>query len=160
KQARKALNTMTDTVVEDLLGQQIQLTSQHRKFLKDVIAFHAEFAAVKAGDPEGRQSQGEGYFRMGRIYWLLGNLKEAESAYANAVAIQTPLVGEFRGQPEYRQNLADSQANLGILLNETGRLKEAETAQRAALAHRHKLVRDFPNQPIYQRDLARSYGNL
>jgi serine/threonine protein kinase/tetratricopeptide (TPR) repeat protein len=160
KQTRKALNTLTDNALEDLLGRQIQLTGQHRRFLKEVLAFHAEFAAAKADDPEGRQSQGEGYYRMGRIHWFLGDLKEAELDCANALALQTALVREFPEQPEYLQNLADSQANLGSLLYQTGRLKEAEVAQRTALARRQKLLNSFPEQATYQRDLARSYLNL
>src|SRR5205085_10625896 len=77
RQTREALNTMTDAVVEGLLGRQVRLTDQHREFLKKVLAQHAEFATAKADDPEGRQSQAEGFFRVALIRQRLGELKEA-----------------------------------------------------------------------------------
>src|SRR5207253_2266470 len=55
RQARQALNTLTDAAVEDLLGRQVQLTEMHRTYLKKVLAQHEAFAAAAADDPDGRQ---------------------------------------------------------------------------------------------------------
>src|SRR5262249_25919981 len=52
ERTRQALNTMTDEMMDDLLGQQVRLTDRHREFLKRVLAFHEAFAADTADDTE------------------------------------------------------------------------------------------------------------
>jgi serine/threonine protein kinase/tetratricopeptide (TPR) repeat protein len=160
RQARQALNLTTDLALEDLLGRQIQLTGQHQQFLKKVLAEHAAFAAATAEDSEGRQSQADAYFRVGRIRWLLGEARESESAYRAAVALQKQLVAEFPARADFQRDLAASQDNLALLLRETGRLKQAESTHRAALDLRTKLVHDSRSTRTFRRDLARSHLNL
>jgi serine/threonine protein kinase/tetratricopeptide (TPR) repeat protein len=161
RQTRLALNTMTDAVVEDLLGRQVQLTDQHREFLKKVLAFHAAFAAAKADDPEGRQAQADGYFRVGAIRFLLGELKDAEAAMRDALEIRKQLADDLGDRSpkgtDYRHDLAVSYNRLGVLLRQTGRHQAAEEAHRAALAIRKELVTQSPN---YRLELAGSHTNL
>jgi serine/threonine protein kinase/tetratricopeptide (TPR) repeat protein len=160
RQARQALNTMTDAVVEDLLGRQVQLTDRHRAFLKRVLAQHAAFAAAKADDPEGRESRAEGYVRVALIHQRLGELKDAEAAYREALALTGQLSADAPGQPKYRAQLAFDQNNLGLVLRATGRLPEAEAAFRDALALRKQLAADGASQPNDRYLLAMTYRNL
>ena len=149
-----------DPVLEDLLGRQMQLTAQHRQYLKKVLAEHTAFAAGTAEGPEARQSQADAYFCVGRIRWLLGEIKEAESAYRDAVALQEKLVAAFPGRSDFQQDLAASQDNLGILLREMGRLKQAESAHRAALDPSDGASTRLPQRAQLPPDLARSHLNL
>ena len=48
--------------------------------------------------------------------YRLGELKEAEAAYADALALHKQLAADFPTRPEFRQELAGSHNNLGILL--------------------------------------------
>jgi serine/threonine protein kinase/tetratricopeptide (TPR) repeat protein len=160
RQTRQALNTLTDEVMEDLLGRQVQLTDRHREFLKKVLAQHEALATAKADDPEGRQGQAEGYFLVGLIRHRLGQTKEAEAAYRDAVAIQKTLSDEDPNRPEFRYDLALSYNNLATLLRDTGRPEEAEIASRTGLALRQQLVADFPDRPSYRHELAGSHINL
>ena len=64
----------------------------------------------------------------------LGELKEAETAYGDALALLKQLAADFPARPEFRRDLAESHNNLGLLLHATGRLKEAEAAYGEALA--------------------------
>jgi serine/threonine protein kinase/tetratricopeptide (TPR) repeat protein len=160
RQTRRALNTMTDEVVEDLLGRQAQLTDQHREFLKKVLAYHEEFAAARADSPESHHGRAEGYFRVARIRHCLGELKEAESAYRDALALLQQLAAASPARPDFRRELALSHNNLGILLHETGRLKEAESAHRDALALRKRLAAAFATRPDFRQDLALTHNNL
>jgi eukaryotic-like serine/threonine-protein kinase len=157
---RQALNTTTDVMVEDLLVRQTQVGGQHRKFFREVLTLHERFAAATVHDPEGLQARAHAYFRVGRIRWLLGQQKEAESAYRRAVTLQERLAKAFPDRADFRQDLAASQDNLGILLLETGRLKEAMAVHRAALDLRQKLVDAPSREPTLRRDLARSHLNL
>jgi serine/threonine protein kinase/tetratricopeptide (TPR) repeat protein len=160
RQTRQAMDATTDHALEDLLGRQVRITGQHRKFFQKLLEFQEAFAAAKSNDPEGLQSRASAYFRVGRFCWLLGEFQESEAAHRHAVALQKDLVKDFPDQPDYRLDLAASQDNLGILLFETGRLKEAREMHRDALALREKLVGDFHGRPDFRRDLARSHLNL
>jgi serine/threonine protein kinase/Flp pilus assembly protein TadD len=160
RQTRQALNTMTDEVVEKLLGKQAQLTDESREFLKKVLAYHEAFAAAKADDPEGRQSRAEAYSRVGSIRMALGEIREAEAAYHDAVAIQQQLADEFPDRPEFRQGLATSHGQLGDALTFLGRTEEAEEAYREALALWTQLAADFPARPEFRQKLARTHMAL
>ena len=140
RQARQALNTMTDEVVEELLGTRVQLTDKYRAFLKKVLAYHAAFAAAGADDAEGRQARAEGYFRVGRIRYSLGELAEAEEAYREAVALQKPLADEPDARPEFRHGLAQSYFHLSKLLLDVGKREDAVAALKDALALRKELA--------------------
>jgi serine/threonine protein kinase len=151
RQTRQALNTVTDEVLDDLLGRQVQLTDEHREFLKKLLAFHEAFAAARADDPEGRKSQADGYFSVARILHRLGEAKEAEAAYRNALAIATQLAAEFPMRPDLRWGVACDYYNLAILLHTSGRQEEeAESAWRGALAILKQLVTEFPKESDYQ----------
>jgi eukaryotic-like serine/threonine-protein kinase len=160
RQTRRALNRMTDAVVEDLLGRQVRLTDKHRAFLKTVLAEHAAFAAAKADDAEGRESRAEGYLRVALIYQRLRELKDAEEAYRQAIAITRQLEADFPKQSHFRAQLAFHQNNLGLVQHSMGRLPEAEAAFRDALAVRKQLAVDVPERPNYRYLLATTYRNL
>jgi serine/threonine protein kinase len=161
RQARRALRTLTDDVVEDLLGGQAQLTDRHREFLKKVLAYHADLAAAaRADDPEGPQIKAEGYYLVGHIHHLLGETRQAEKAYRDAVPLLTTLADEFPKRPEFRSDLALTHNHLGVLLKETGRTEEAEKNHNSALRIRTRLVDEFPDRPAYLHELTRTLINL
>jgi serine/threonine protein kinase len=155
QQTRQALNTVTDEVLDDLLGRQVQLTDEHREFLKKLLAFHEAFAAAKADDPEGRKSQAEGHFSVARILHRLGEAKEAEAAYRDALAIDKQLAAEFPMRADLRWGVARDYYNLAILLHTTGRQEEeAEAAWREALVIQKQLAADFPKESYYRSFMA------
>ncbi|HEV3448170.1 MAG TPA: serine/threonine-protein kinase, partial [Gemmataceae bacterium] len=160
KQTRQALNTMTDEVVEDVLQRQVQLTDQHREFLKKVLAYHEAFAAANADDSEGRQSRAEGLFRVGRIRFLLGEFKDAEAAYADGLSLFKQLAADYPDQPLFGRDQASCQLNLGVLLRDTGRTKEAEPAFRDALALQQRLADSSLNRSDFHENLILSQVNL
>jgi tetratricopeptide (TPR) repeat protein len=158
RQTRQALDTMTDEVVEDLMGQEgVQLTDRRRDFLKKVLEYYATFASAKANDPEGRRTWAQGYFRVGRIRHRLGDLKDAEAAYRDAVAQQEQLVADFPTRPEFQQDLANSHSRLGDVLAATNHPEEAKAAYREALASWHQVAADLPTRPEFRRELADSH---
>ena len=159
-QAMTALGLMTDEMVEHQLARNPTLTEANKEFLRKVIKHFEGFAAITANDADSRAIRAEGYARVGRMRHRLGELKEAEAAYRDALAIQKQLAAEFPTRPDYRQNLARSHNNLGVLLRDTGRLKEAEAAYRDALKLQQQLVAEFPTRPDYRQELARSHTNL
>jgi hypothetical protein len=126
--AMDALRAMTDEVVETQMARGATLTKENKEFLREVIKQFEGFAAITAVDVESRAIRAEGYLRVGLMRDRLGELKDAETAYATALALDKQLAVDFPSRPEFRQGLAQSHNNLGILFEDTGRPKEAEEA--------------------------------
>jgi tetratricopeptide (TPR) repeat protein len=159
-QAFAALRSMTEEVVERKFAQGTVLTEDYRAFLRGIIAQFDAFAAIKGDDAESQAVRAEGRFRAGNMRYMLGELKEAEQDYDQALSMYKPLVADFPSRPEFRHELATSHNNRGNLLRDTGRLKEAEKDLDRALSVRKQLAADFPNQPDLRNELAGTYVNL
>jgi serine/threonine protein kinase/tetratricopeptide (TPR) repeat protein len=160
RQTQRALNMMTDEMVEEHLGQQPQVTGRQREFLKKVLAEHEVFAAARADDAEGRKSRAEGYFHVGRIRLRLGEHEEGMAAFSAAAAIWKQLQSDFPDRPEYRFNEATCYRMLGILRRDTGRLKDAESAFNDALTILKPLAADFKHRPEFRFQLAVTHVDL
>jgi serine/threonine protein kinase/tetratricopeptide (TPR) repeat protein len=160
RQARQALNKLTDEAVERLLARQARVTEEDRAFLRQVLALHEEFAAAEGDSPESRASVADARFRVGLIRHRLGEFREAEEAFRAAMTLQQTLADEFPDHPDYRSDLARSHIRLGSLLRETSRQRQAEEAYTTAVGISRKLVDEFPDQPDYRRDLAAAHNNL
>jgi serine/threonine protein kinase len=158
QQAFAALRSMTDDVVERKFAQGAVLTEEDRAFLRGVIAQYDAFAAIKGDDADSRAVRAEGRLRVGNMRFRLGELKEAEQDYDQALSIYKQLVTELPNQPDYRQGLAISHNNRGNLLRDTGRPKEAEQDFDQALSIYKELAADFPNRPEFRQGLAMSYN--
>jgi serine/threonine protein kinase/Tfp pilus assembly protein PilF len=159
RQTRQALNTMTDEVIEELLGAQVQLTDKHREFLNKVLEYHAAFAAASGDDPEGRHSRADGFFRVGSIRFFLGDLKEAEAAFREAVALQKQLADEFPDRLDFHHDLGLSHHHLGMLLSSAHRREEAEAAYREAVIIHEQLTAES-TKAEFRSDLAKSKSGL
>src|SRR5262249_33952474 len=131
-----------------------------RGFLRKVLAYYAEFAAARADDPEGLESQADGCFRVGLIRFRLGESKDAEAAYRDALAIMQRLADDFPDRAHSRHAPATTYCNLGVVLDHIGRYKDSEEAQRAALRLKKQLVAEFSERAEYRLELAASYSNL
>jgi len=155
-----ALRAMADEFVENQMARDTYLTEENKAFLRTILRHFEGFAAITADDAESRAIRAEGHARVGRMRASLGELKEAEAASTDALALYRQLVADFPGRPEFRRHLAVVQNNRCVLFRATGRLKEAEAACRDALALRKQLADESPTQPEFRRDLGLSYANL
>jgi eukaryotic-like serine/threonine-protein kinase len=160
QQAFAALRSMTNEVVERKFAQGAVLTDDDRAFLRGIIAQYDAFAAIKGDDPNSRGVRAEGRLRVGQMRYRLGELKEAEQDYDQALSIGKQLAVEFPSRSDFRHGLAKSYNSLGLLLKANGRPKEAEMAYTDALALLKPLVADFSSRPEFRQDLATIYNNL
>jgi tetratricopeptide (TPR) repeat protein len=159
QQAFAALRSMTAHVVERKFAQGAVLTDDDKAFLRGVIAQFDAFAASQGDDAGSRAARAEGRFRVGRMRYRLGELKEAEAAFDAGLGIQRQLAADFPSRPEFRQDLAKGHNDQGVLLRAAGRLKEAEAAFDAGLGIRKQLAADFPSRPKFRQELANSHNN-
>src|SRR5262245_6793556 len=159
QQAYAALRSMTAEVVERKFAQGAVLTENDRAFLRGIIAQFDAFAAIKGDDADSRAVRAEGRFRVGNMRYRLGELKEAEKDYDQALSIYKQLVADFPSRPEFRQELAMSHNNRGNLLRATGRLPKAQEDFDQALGIYKQLAADFPSRPELRQELAMSCSN-
>jgi serine/threonine protein kinase len=159
QQAFAALRSMTADVVEKKFAQGTVLTADDRAFLRGVIKQFDAFAKIKGDDADSRAVRAEGRLRVGNMRSRLGELKEAEKDYDQALRIYKRLAADFPSRPEFRQELANSHVNRGLVLRPTGRLQEAEKDFDQALRIQKRLAADFPFRPDFRRDLAISRNN-
>jgi tetratricopeptide (TPR) repeat protein len=159
EQAFAALRSMTADVVERKFAQGAVLTQDDRAFLRGVIAQFDAFAAIQGYDIDSRAVRAEGRFRVGNMRYSLGELREAEKDYDQALSIYQQLAADFPSRADVRQNLASSHLKRGVLLSTTGRLREAETEYNQAPRIRKQLAADFPNRPEFRQDLASIHNN-
>jgi serine/threonine protein kinase len=159
QQAFDALRTMTAEVVARKFAQGAALTDDDRKFLRGVIAQFDAFAAIKGDDPDSRAVRAEGRMRVGWMRHRLGEIKEAEQDYDQAVEIQGQLASDFPARPEFQETLAKTLTARGILLYTTGRPKEAERDYDRALGIQKKLAAEFPARPEFREQVATTHNN-
>src|SRR5262249_13094875 len=158
--AMTALRDLVDDIVENQMARGTTMTEENKEFLRKIIKHFEGFAALTADDAESRAIRAEGYYRVGRMRNRLGEMKEAETALADALALYKQLAVEFPNRPECRRERARSHHNLAQLFWHTDRLKEAETGYADALAIQKPLVADFPTRPEFRQELARSHNSL
>src|SRR5262249_49376077 len=159
QQAFAALRSMTTDVVERKFAQGAVLTDDDKAFLRGVIAQFDAFAAIQGDDADSRAARAEGRFRVGRMRYRLGELKEAEADHDAALGIQKQLAADFPTRPEFRQELADGPNQRGAPPEEKGRLKEGEAGYDAALSIYKQLAADFRSSPEFRWELAESHNN-
>jgi tetratricopeptide (TPR) repeat protein len=159
QQAFAALRSMTADVLERKFVQGAVLTDDDKAFLRGIIAQFDAFAAIKGDDAESQAVRAEGRYRVGRMRYRLGELKEAEVDFDAALGIYKQLAADFPTRPEFRQELAKCHNGRGVLLRATHRLMESEAAFDAALGIRKQLAANFPSRPEFRHELANSHSN-
>jgi serine/threonine protein kinase len=157
---RATLESLTDDVVERLIGRQARYGHRDRAFLRKIQGLYEEFAQAQGDTEQARRDRGDGHFQVGFIRRRLGEFKEAEEALKKALAIRSKLVADFPREPAHRRSLATTHAHLFLVYEPTGRLKEAHQALNTALTLRQKLVKEFPGEVAYRRDLASNWINV
>src|SRR5262249_46844595 len=126
EQTFSALRTMSAELLERKFAQGTALTDDDRAFLRGVIAQFDAFAAIKGDDAESRPVRAEGRLRVGWIRKRLGEHREAEQDYNQALNIFKQLAADFPSRSEVRRQLATSHNHRGALLHDTGRIPAAE----------------------------------
>jgi tetratricopeptide (TPR) repeat protein len=155
---REALDALTDDVLQPMFARQPELDGSEKAYLRKVLALY-EPVVRGAGETAGaRFARAKGFFRIAYISKLLGDNREAESAYLRATAVLRLLSDEFSEVPEYRQRLAQALNNLAIVRVDLGRDAEAELSQARTL--RTELADRFPKVLQYRRELATTHNDL
>lgn len=157
RQARSAVDDMYTQVAEKWLSHQPRLQPVQREFLEKALLFYTQFAEKSGADAATRQEAATAIRRVGEIRHKLGDSREAEQAYQEAINRLQSLADAFPDEPIHRQSLADALHRAGVLFGDVGRYLEEEKSHRRALALQEKLTADFPASIEYRRDLGLGY---
>ena len=160
QQAFAALRSMTADVVKRKFAQGTVLTEDDRAFLRNVIAQFDAFAAIKGDDEANLAIKAEGRFNIGQMRYDLGEFKEAENDFGQALSLSQQLAADFPSKPEYRRRVAGCYRERGILLRDMGRLPETQRDFDQALSVDQQLAAEFPSRTDYRIALAGDHGNL
>ncbi len=133
-----------------------QLEAVRRDLLDRALAFYREFLTERGRDSTARLETGRALARLGDIRELLGQYRQAESNYRDALEI----LGETPTNLETRQALARARVNLGILLKKSNRFTESETFLREGLKDRQALLLEHPDDADESRGVAQARYQL
>jgi serine/threonine protein kinase/tetratricopeptide (TPR) repeat protein len=161
QEARDAVDEMTQVAEKQLVN--VPGTEKVRgELLQKAQIFYQRFVQEEiSNDPGVRQEMGRAYKRLADIHQMLGEFKQAEQAFGEAIAIFEALSGEFPTVHEYRRDLAGALFWLGVLLkNYIYDVEEALKVYRRSFELRAQLVDEFPSVPEYLGELAHSHVDL
>ncbi|MCC6511584.1 MAG: tetratricopeptide repeat protein, partial [Pirellulaceae bacterium] len=154
KQARDALNTMTDDVIQKVFSQQPVLDDSQKAFLRKVMTLYESFAAQSRTSEESRFLAADGKARVAKILLVLGERPEAMALYRDVIPELRKLTKEFPMNPDLIELLASCHLSYGTYIRESGDPSAAEPELREALALQEALCTSFPENADYQYGLA------
>jgi serine/threonine protein kinase len=160
KGALKAADQMLTRVSEVKLLNVPQMEPVRRDLLQDALSFYQAFLKEKGDNPAIRSEVALAHRRMGKVQWLLGQQKEAEESYGQAVALGEQLLAESPDDPAFLDNLASTHQEFGVLYWQTERWSQAEKVLQRGVTLREQLERRDPAYPENRRQLAGLHANL
>jgi tetratricopeptide (TPR) repeat protein len=143
--ARQAAEDLYAQAAEKWLSREPHMTEVERQFLLRALQFYEELAREKGTDPAVRLEAGRAWRRAGNIHEKLGDDRQAEAAFRQAIGLLKSLTNEAPAdQADYLRNLTGAYASLAGLLTRKGHYLEAEQALRHALLLCEERVREDP----------------
>src|SRR5262249_8311276 len=109
-------------------------------------------------EPEFDKQFAQTHRNLGRLFYTLRKLADAQAEYQEAVEILEKLAIRFPNVPEYNRDLAATCNNIGLAYSADRR--NSRKAILRAISIVKQLAAQFPAQPDFRHDLGRDYLNL
>ena len=151
---------MLSEVGEIELAEVPQMEAARKRLLEKALGFYQAFVAERPADPAVQIEYGRAQARLAAIQDLLGDARQAEAAYRQAIAFFESMSRTTAATGPTTADLARSFAGLGIVLKKANRFQEAEAALRTALQLRERQEGGQADLRAYQQDLAESRYHL
>ncbi len=142
RQAFDALESFSDSLMEDLLGSKETLSSIDRAVLENAERQWTLFAESKGATREARVISAEGAKNLSKIQEKLGLNQAAEANNRKSLTIWESVAMENPNDREIQIKLAKSHQSLGAILRLNGSRKEAGQHFQTAAELFAKLVSD------------------
>jgi eukaryotic-like serine/threonine-protein kinase len=116
-----------------------------RELRQDALKFYQKFLARKSNDPVIRREAARCYWRMGKIYFHLGQGGDANEAYLKAIAMMEEQGAATSRDPDHRSELVQTLLDYSWAV-ETKPDQSARLRRRAVVVS-ESLVADFGDLP-------------
>jgi serine/threonine protein kinase len=160
KSALGAVDQMLTRIGDVTLVNVPQMETVRRELLQDALRFYQKFLSQEANNAVIRSELAIAYRRMGTIQSLLGQRKEAEESFRQALTLGEQLLAESPDDPATVDKLADTHKDLGAFYFDTVRWSLAERALKQGVALREQLERRDPAYPENRGKLAGIHATL
>ena len=123
---RKALDSMSSLVVDELLTKQNDVTDSMKKVLTDSLSLYEQLASLTGNDRDTRESIADANFRIGSIHQNLGIEDHGLARYTKAIELYQDLNSDFTDEPLYATRLVNSLRKIATSEIDSGRFDSAE----------------------------------
>lgn len=158
--ARQAVDKYLENVTDNPRLKEADFHGLRKQLLETAVPFYEQFVAKQGNDPTLKSDQARVFEKLSRVYQLLGQDTEAESACERALDIREKLVLDSPGVQQHLINLSITATQRGDLLSDLGKKQAAEAAFRLALKVTERLEADFPGAPEHRLRVAAANTNL
>lgn len=156
QQAFVALESFSNSLMEDLLGSKDSLSAIDRSVLENAQEQWNVFAESKGTSREARMISAKGATNLASIQSKLGLNREAEANDRKSLNIWDSLSIEYPEDLEIKRKLAKSHQNLGAILRINGSRQEAGEQFRSATNLFEQLIAKSPDNERLEIDYAHS----
>jgi serine/threonine protein kinase len=137
-----------------------RMETWQKDLLDEVVHFYGTLIDEKTVTPFIRRGKAQAYRNLGEILSKLGDAKNAEVNYTEAIRLLERLAEEDKKELGYRHDLAVAHTDLGELFRTGSRPKDAERHYVKAIELEENLIKEVGEKLDNIRELARAYNNL
>jgi len=160
KMAREAVDKFDTQVSESEELKAEGLEKLRQKLLKSAVGFYERFVHEKADDPAIEAEQGQACLRLADIMLVTGDLKGAEEACQQTIAIAGRLRESRPDEAQPQDLLARARNELGLLYRQRGQFDQAEKEWEQTAALCENLCKTLPQNVEFSRKLSVCLTNL
>jgi serine/threonine protein kinase len=155
-----AVDELLARVGSQRLAHEPRMEKVRRELLHKAHQFYEKFLRESGDDPVVRWQAARSCLQLGEIERMLGETKEAEDHYRQALGLLGKLREQFPADARYRKDEAATHRNLGVLYGDLRRLDLAEAQHKAAQDLRRQLLAEESDNRDYLQALATSSADL
>ena len=161
--ANEAVNqalAIVDRAPELVAAEPPETLALRRELLERAKGFYRVFIDRNPTDPTYLSERAAAHLRLGHIHRVLGDPRQAEQEYHEAIRQFEALAAGDQGRLDYRRAAGDAYNWLGETLRPLAdRRAAAADAYASALRVQEALAKGYPANRAFQEDLARTYYN-
>ncbi len=154
RQARQALDNLTDNVVERMLFRQAALSDQDKQFLKRTLELYQDLTSDDSDSRDAVLLKARGFEKIAYLQIRLGQPKDAEHTLAQIVSLYQNLASAQPEKFEHRLDLAESLYRQGLQMEQLDRPDDAMRLLTQGEECLQQAVKQFPDQIELRRTLA------
>lgn len=154
RQARAALDTITDDVIQNLFSKQPKLGEEERQFLKKVLDHYDQFTKLAGDSPEALHLKIAGHWKIAMMQARLGANADAVLAYKEMRATYQKLLDSQPHSIEHRISVATALRMASWEVGMIGQQAEAERILQESRSLLEAVLREAPKNPDARQWLA------